>query len=68
MQSLSTFIMESQTANRRLRKMFDLLDDCESQLERNWAGSGARNGGSFNPSRADAIRFEVVGTNRALLQ
>jgi hypothetical protein len=68
MQSLSTFIMESQTANRRLLKMFDLLDDCESELERNWGGSVVKNDGSFNPSRADAIGFEVVGTNRALLQ
>jgi hypothetical protein len=60
--------MESQTANRRLLKMFDLLDDCESQLERKGDGSVVKNGGPFSPSRADAIRFEVVGINRALLQ
>jgi hypothetical protein len=35
MQSLSIFIVESQTAKRRLLKIFDLLDACRSQLEPN---------------------------------
>jgi hypothetical protein len=37
MQSLSIFIVESQTAKRRLLKSFDLLDARRSQLERNGA-------------------------------
>ena len=68
MQSLSILIVESQTAKRRLLRMFDSLDDCGSQLERNGVVQGCENGSSFSQNRRGAIRLEVVGINRALLQ
>jgi hypothetical protein len=68
MQSLSILIVESQTAKRRLLRMFDSLDDCGSQLERNGVVQGCEKRRLFQSIRRGAIRFEVVGINRALLQ
>jgi hypothetical protein len=68
MQPLSIFIVESQTAKRRFLKMFELPDDSGSQLERTEWFRVVKNGGSFSPNRGGAIRLEVAGINRALLQ
>jgi hypothetical protein len=68
MQSLSILIVESQTAKSRLLRMFDSLDDCGSQLERNGVVQGCEKRRLFQSNRRGAIRFEVVGINRALLQ
>jgi hypothetical protein len=48
-------------AKRRLLQVFDLLDDCASQLERNDVVQGWEDGGSFSPNRGDAIRFRSSG-------
>ena len=47
MQSLPLFFVESQTAKRRLLKLFELPDDCGSQLERNGVVQGCEKRGLF---------------------
>jgi hypothetical protein len=49
MQPLSIFIVESQTAKRRFLKMFELPDDCGSQLERNGVVQGCEKRRLFQP-------------------
>jgi len=80
MQSLPLFIVESQTAKRRLLKIFELPDDCRSHLERNGWAQGSEERPISPPRRLQRAfflpstyklrnyLFRKSGINRVLLQ